>query len=365
MKFVLIYILLFAYYDVFSQKKILFENYTYEPQVQSVQLTTSDGSPIPVINLNTAEKLILNFDEVKASNDYYQYSYQMCDAEWKPVDFEVNMYCKGMPFGNIDDYKFSQGTYVKYVHYQKVFPTEEIQIQWAGNYILKVFRNFDENDIVITRRFMVLNRQVNTVASIKPATDIKYRFSKQELDLEVEYSSNIMPKPMQDIKVVYQQNNRWDNVITGIKPQYVVNNKLNYNYEDVNLFNGVNEFRMFDTRSLRKFSQFVSAKSLDKMWHCILFPEENKVVKQYLFWSDFNGRKAIGNKDQGNDPNVDADYCDMYFSFPMTSKLEKPIYIYGELTDWQIYPQYELKWNEELYKYELHADFKQGVYNYL
>ncbi len=363
------YRILFFYFicniSIYAQKTLLQENYTYENTIQSVQLTTSDGSAMPIINLNTNEKLNLNFDELKSNNDYYQYTYTLCDANWNVSEFDFNMYCKGMPFGNIDNFQFSQGTYVKYVHYQKSLPTDEIQILWAGNYILKVFRNFDVNDVVITRRFMVLNRQVNTIASIKPATDVKYRFNKQELDVEVDYNNYNMPQPMKDVKIVYQQNNRWDNTISGLKPQYIVNNKLNYNYEDINLFNGVNEFRIFDTRTLRKFSQNVNSKNLDKYWHCVLLPDEVKTAKQYILWNDFNGRRAFGNKDQGIDPNSDADYCEMFFTLPMTTKLENDVYLFGEMTDWQLYPQYKLNWNEQHYRYELKAMFKQGVYNYI
>jgi hypothetical protein len=35
------------------------------------------------------------------------------------------------------------------------------------------------------------------------------------------------------------------------------------------------------------------------------------------------------------------------------------------MTDWQLYPQYKLNWNEQQYRYELKAMFKQGVYNYI
>lgn len=350
--------------QIHAAKKILFENYIYEPTITSVQLTTQEGGQVPLINLNTAEKLVLNFDELKSTNDYYQYTFILCDANWKPADFEYNTYCKGMPYGNIDDFKFSQGTYIKYVHYQKTFPDEQISINWAGNYILKVYRNFDENDVVLTRRFLVLNRQLGVSGSIKPATDVKYRNSKQELDLEVDYTNYQMPNPMQDVKVIYQQNNRWDNPITGIKPQYIVNNKLTYNFEDVNLFNGGNEFRMFDTRSLRKFTQFVAEKKLDKFWRCSLTPDENKGFKVYTYYPDFNGRRAFGNKDQGTDPNTDADYCEVTFTLPLTGKLNQEVYIFGELTDWQLYPEYKLTWNDNTYRYEWAGMLKQGVYNY-
>lgn len=349
---------------VLAGKQLRHENFVYEPGIKSVQLTTADGSPVPLINLNTAEKLVLHFDELKSTNDYYQFTYILCDANWKPADFEYNTYCKGMPYSNVDDFKFSQGTYIKYVHYQKVFPDDQIAIQWAGNYILKVYRNFDENDVVLTRRFMVLNRQLGVNGSIKPATDVKFRNSKQELDLEVDYTNFQMPNPMQDVKVIYQQNCRWDNCITGLRPQYIVNNKLNYNFEDVNLFNGGNEFRMFDTRSLRKFTQFVAEKKLDKFWHCTLVPDDNRGFKIYTYYPDFNGRRAFGNKDQGTDPNTDADYCEVIFSLPMTGKLDQDIYIFGEFTDWQLYPEYKLIWNENTYRYEWAGMLKQGVYNY-
>ncbi len=347
-----------------SEKVLRYENWIYEDSIQTVLLTTTDGGPIPVIKEGSSEQLVFSFDELGTKNDYYQYTYIYCDADWKPTNFEFGIYCQGQMMENIDDFKYSASVYQRFVHYEKMLPTADMKPRWSGNYILKVFRNFNQEDVVITRRFMVLATGVRITASIKPATDVKYRFSKQELDVEVDYTEFNIPSPFTDVKLVLTQNNRWDNAIYGLKPQYASNNKLNYNFEDANLFNGGNEFHVFDMRMLRNPTQGIRKKYFDgHVYNCVIYPDENRGYKQYFQYADFNGRRAITTK-EGSIPATDADYAFVHFTLPMVEKLDKEVYLFGEMTDWQLYPQYKLSWDDERHEYWLKAKQKMGIYNY-
>lgn len=108
----------------------------------------------------------------------------------------------------------------------------------SGNYILKVFRNFDEEDILLTRRFMVVDIQTKISSTIKSATVPEFRFSHQEVDFSVNYLGFDIPNPFLDVNVTILQNNSWNNAITNLKPQFVNNNELSYNYENENSFSG-------------------------------------------------------------------------------------------------------------------------------
>lgn len=235
------------------------QNQIIDKRAHAVQLMKNGTDDrYPIISLE-GEQLKLSFDMLGAEAENYQYTIVHCDADWNLSKFNQFEYLKGMQFDNITDFRFSTNTYVKYVHYNLVFPNENMKPIWAGNYILKVFRNFDENDLVMVRRFMVIKRSAEIEATAKPATLAEFRYTRQEVQFSVGFNPSQIVNPLQDVKVVLLQNHRWSNALFGLTPLFASNNKLDYSYMDKTLFNGGNEFRFFDIRNLRQFSQNVPA----------------------------------------------------------------------------------------------------------
>jgi hypothetical protein len=234
---------------------------------------------------------------------------------------------------------------------------------FAGNYLIKVYRNFDESDLVLTRRMMILNPAVTIEGTVKPATLAQYRFTKQEVGFSVNYLGFNVPDPYKDINVVLMQNGQWDNSIAGLKPLFIRDNTLDYNYFDQTLFYGGNEFRFFDIRSLRQFSQNVRAKTLDSVYHCFLNYEESRGSKQYFNYIDFNGKRVIANRD-GQNGGIDGDYAFINFYLLSLAPLNEDVYVYGEFTDWRLLPEYKMYYNKSRLRYELEVQLKQGRYEY-
>ena len=48
------------------------------------------------------------------------------------------------------------------------------------------------------------------------------------------------------------QNKRDDNAIRNLKPSFIRENELDYDYSKENVFSGGNEFRYFDIRTIRR-----------------------------------------------------------------------------------------------------------------
>lgn len=350
---------------MFAQASI--DNVIYDKKVQTVQLTINGTDErYPIITLNTSQQLKLSFDIIGNNNEYFQYTVIHCDQNWQPTNMQQNLYLKGLSFDNINDFKFSTNTYVKYVHYNVLVPNENIKPSIAGNYILKVYRNFDETDLVITRRFMILNNQTKISAVARPASLAEFRFTKQELNFTIEYNATLIPNPLQDIKVVILQNNRWDNAMRDIAPQFASNGKLDYNYFDKTLFNGGNEFRFFDIRNLRQFSQNVRTKYFDSVYRCLLNIDEPRGTKQYFQYNDFNGKRVVFNK-EGNNTDIDGDYALMQFQLSAIANIPSStdVYVIGEFSDWKLKPEYKMSFNASRARYDLEVPFKQGRYEYL
>ena len=114
----------------------------------------------------------------------------------------------------IDNYEFSFNTLQKYTNYQLVFPEEYLQPTLSGNYIISVFTDNNPDEVVLQKRFMVLEEKISVSANVKRATIIDERSYKQELDFNINHGNMYIANPYSDIKVVVKQNNREDNSIT-------------------------------------------------------------------------------------------------------------------------------------------------------
>lgn len=351
-------------------KQMRYENYVYEDNFKTVLLYKSGGvDPYPVINLATGETLELSFDQLGSQNDYYQYTLIHCDASWRPTNMNQNEYLTGMNMDNINNFKFATNTYVRYVHYSVTLPNENMKPRLAGNYLIKIFRNYDESDVVITRRCYVLNTKVTIASTVKPATLAQYRFTKQEVDFEINYKGYSIPQPFQDLKVVIMQNNRADNAITDLKPQFMTGEVLQYDYQQGNLFDGGNEFRWFDIRALRGVSMNVRSKTRDtaSVYHCMLNFDEGRASTTYLNWQDFNGRRVIDNRDMsGSNAGITGDYAWVNFYLNSLYKMQEgDVYIFGEFTDWQLKDEFRMRYNKAKLRYEAEVFLKQGRYEYI
>lgn len=350
-----------------AKEELQYTNYIYEPQIHTV-LVYKPGTnvPDPVINLNSSDQLELSFDELGSENDYYQYTLIHCDAQWQPSNLRPMEYLIGNTFDFINDFSFSNNTYQKYVHYSVKFPSTQIKPKFSGNYLLKVYRNYDEEDVIITRRIFVLDTKATFTFDIHPATLGQFRFSKQEVDFKATVTDYQVYNPYQDLKVVMAQNNRVDNAVYNLKPLFIVGNEFTYNYEEENLFDGTNEYRFFDSRSLRFLSQNVGRKYFDTLTKLELLPVDRRGSGAYVEYIDFNGKRVIDNKDGQNSGAIDGDYTWVYFTFNAPNQLRSgDMYVMGEFSDWRANERFKMEYNEGLRRYECRVLLKQGYYSYL
>ena len=344
----------------------VYDNTSFDAKVATVilQKDLAIYDPLPLLNLNGGDRLKLSFDILEPVNEFFNYSIIHCDRNWKPSDLQPMEYISGNTMGEITDFKFSTNTYQKYTHYNLKFPTSDMEITKSGNYALLIYRNFDVTDLVLTRRFMVVDNKTTIESDIKTATLPEFRFSHQEVDFMVNYEGFDIPNPFLDVNVTILQNNSWNNAIYDLEPLFVNNNQLSYNYEDKNVFPGTNEFRFFDIRSLRFFSNNVIRKYTDSVLNAVLAPEETRAHLNYVRWLDYNGKREIIN-DDGANISEDGDYAMIHFNMKSNDLRDMgEVYVYGELTDWQLQEKFKMKYWPDFGMYSTSALLKQSYYSY-
>jgi Domain of unknown function (DUF5103) len=356
-----------AYYDDTSLR---YTDFIYRKTIRSAQLQKVDWEfSAPVIKLGSNEKLKLLFDDLGSELQNYRFTLVHCDDDWQPSDRLLQSeYLSGFFDDNITDYQYSKNTVQRYIHYELVFPTENLKPTKSGNYLLKVFLDYDQNNLALTQRFMVVDERVNILPDIHRASVINDYNSKQEVDFTIETGSYPLTNPYQNLKVIVMQNDRWDNAITKLKPLFVKDNELTYDYDQDNVFPGGNEFRNFDIKNLRWNSEYVNYGSSDsaKNYHVYLYPGKSRGYLQYLSDRDINGKYKITRQESSaGGSQTEAEYVYVHFTLPMKEPIEHAnIYIFGELTGWQYSNENKMHYNKILAQYEGTLYVKQGYYNY-
>ena len=344
----------------------LYGDYVHKNNIRSV-LFNQKGFDLsdPIIRMHSDDKLILRFDDLDADYKSYFYTIIHCDAHWQPSELREYEYIDGFYEDEIRDFRRSINTRAPFTHYYMEFPGHNLRPTKSGNYILKVFVNGDRNDVAFTRRFMVYEEQVSVEGDVQQANLVRYRDRMQQLTFSINLRNYPVSNPYRDMQVVIRQNGRWDNAIINLEPKSIRGNMLVYDYEDKTLFEGGNEFRRFDIRSLRYLSERVNdITSSRRHWDVYLVADQIRSYHRYVSDNDINGRFIVETHD-ARDNMLESDYAWVHFHLPMDAPLDDGhIYVFGELTDWHFSEENKMNYNFGDNAYELSLLLKQGYYNY-
>lgn len=346
-------------------------NAVYEKNIKTVRLEQGQsGFNFPIIELDKGATLLLEFDEMSSERDYYQFTLIHCDAAWNTSNLQKSQYLQGQGYENIENIAFSNGTLTQFTHYSVVLPSDNVKPKLSGNYLLLVYRNFDESDIVFSRRLMVLDAKGRVDVKAIQSNQVELRPTHQQINfdfyLEKDY---FMPKPYQDLKSVILRNGEWNSPISDLAPQFIAGNVFKYQYQTGNQFNGLNEYRFFDIRSFRMSTAGVKQRfNVSGQKHIVLITDQTRRFDRYFNWRDYNGRYLIFTNDipLPSGSTTESDYCYVHFSVKSEEELKgKQVYIYGELSDWRRNEDFKMFYNADNQTYEAVVRLKQAYYNYV
>lgn len=354
--------------DYANDNQMRYEDWYYKPSIKTAQLheTSWEMSPA-MLEMGSSQQLELSFDDLDADKKSYSVSFVHCAANWEPSDLMQSEYMSGFYEANFLNFNYSINTLQRYTHYSILFPTQSMSFTKSGNYIAYVYQDNNKEKLVLTKRFMIYDNKVTVVATIRQAAGNDEQFEKQHIDFSILNSAYELTNPFTDMKVVITQNNRWDNAITNLKPTFVDPRQITYSLDDKTTFNGGNEFRYFDTRSLRTYTERINnifKDSLSKN-HVELKTDELRTFKNYSFYNDLNGGYLIKNQDMTGNQDLEADYVWIRFFFPYDNAMsEGNFYVLGKFTDWRTSKDNRMTYNYKHFGYECNLYIKQGYYNY-
>ena len=318
----------------------------------------------PILDLNDNSSLHLSFDDLNNNIKNLNYVVVLCDADWMPSRLVYTEYLDGFYQNTITTYQSSFSTHISYVHYSLQLPNENIKLKLSGNYIVLVYEDNEDNPLFI-KRFVAVDQKVNININVKRPTLPRYQNNYQEIDFSIFHGNFPIENPYQTVKTVIVKNNQWKFSITGLKPLFIRDNELVYNYEEQNLFPGGNEYRSFDIKSLKYQSANIqSIEPKADAWYVTLKPDKPRSKTSYLSNQDLNGMYLIQNQ-EGTNADFDAEYAHVKLTLPMEVPLtDGDIYVFGGFSDYNCYDDYKMTYNLEKQVYELDMLVKQGYYNY-
>ncbi|NSW45007.1 MAG: DUF5103 domain-containing protein [Bacteroidales bacterium] len=354
----------YAQNDYFDSSSIRYNDFIYQSTIHTPQIhKLGNELSYPFVEMNSNDTLVAQFDDFQDNIQDYYFTIIHCDKNWTPSSLSFYEYAEGFDDCPIKNYAFSFNTLQSYIHYSLTIPNEQLKIKLSGNYLLLVHHN-DRSKPVLTLRFFVYEPLTQITAQAHQATLTEYRKTHQEIDFSIKnaFSCN---NPFAEISVVISQNFRFDNAIYDLKPQFVKDNELIYNYEQGNLFEGGSEFRWVDSKSIRFQAERIQAIEFERpLYHYYMYPDEKRTFKVYFQWQDINGRFLVKNS-MGRDSRIEADYVYVHFFLPFEAPLaEGNLYVAGNFNRWQYNNTNQMTYNYDQKRYELTLLLKQGFYDY-
>lgn len=369
LKKAILILIFFAAQLCFAQSNIQYEDRTYSSSVRTVLLNPGSGSIqdalLPaILPLGSSARLQLSFDILGTQVEDLTLRVIHCNADWTPSNVNSSLWLAEFNDIQIRDIASSYNTRVSYLHYTMPVP----KVLLSGNYLVVVYRTGNEEDVLITRRFLVYEQEVNVDPQLRYPTGVSQRNTHQQADFNVLWGGTRVVNPMMRLKPVIRQNYQWYSTIVDLAPSMPRENEGVYEYFYFNgesSFPGLNEFRYFDMRSLKVVGMNIDrVEQFNDGNNAYLLLDRPRKGMQYSTYQDLDGMFAPEHY-ESKGFTIEPDYVNVTF-FLETPPAENVgrIFIFGALSDWKLNKEFEMIYDSELKLYRCTVLLKQGFYNY-
>jgi hypothetical protein len=367
MKIILTSCVLFFVIFLHAQKQRVPDG-VYMSNIKTVQLYQQNNQlSLPIINLNSADLMELHFDDLDGYVKNYFYTFQLCNENWQEAELSPFDYVRGFTQNRLTQYRVSSIAQTRYVHYQALLPDRGCIPTKSGNYLLKVFLNSDTNQLAFTKRFFVVESKAGIAAQVLQPFNNEYFRTHQRVQFSVDVKQLNPINPQQQVKVMVQQNYRWDNAVRNIQPSFLRGYTYEYNGEQDCLFPGGKEYRWADLRSFRFESERVQKINKNNQPNDVyLKPDGERRGLIYTYFKDLNGWYNISST-ENNNPFWQSDYANVYFTYVPTNNqpyLGKDLFLSGAIMNNTLNDSSKMIFNNEKGLYEKTLLLKQGYYSY-
>jgi len=331
-----------------------------QKNIKSIQLRTLEKDNFSTI-IPLGKSIELSFDDLDADQKEYSYKIEHMTFDWKPSNIFSNEYIEGFQEDIISTYENSFNTLQNYTNYRVQIPNRNTRITKSGNYLLSVLN--DVNEVIFTRKLILYENRSTVGVTVLRSRNTATSNQKQTVHFTINYNSNEIKNPNQELKVVVSQNENWNSAIFDLTPQFFKRNQLVYKYYDKSNFWSGNEYLNFDNKQLRNSTIQIANVEKKNIYNSYLYPQEKRSKKSYTYSPDINGQFVLRTT-EGTNTYTEADYARIHFTLNSERITNKEVYIYGAFNNFDLTTENKMTYNTTHSAYEASIVLKQGFYNY-
>jgi hypothetical protein len=346
----------------------IFQTKIFDKNVRTLQVFPENKPlDLPVIELNSAQKIRISFDEMSYYAKSFNYKIIHLNADFSPSQLFENEYIDGFYSGLINDYALSENTLTLYTNYQFFLPNSDFSFKVSGNYAVLIYEDNDTDKLAAVACFSVVESTVKIDLKITANTEIEFNGKYQQAEITLDNSGFPIDNPFLELKVNVYQNRRQDNAAINVKPTYTALYKQTYTHNRALIFEGGNQYRLADFSSEYAFSgEIDKIRKNDEYYNVFLFPAATRTgMSSPIAGGDANGRFLL-NRQRYDDADINADYMWLHFILPAeTPFADGDIYILGDLTNNIFDENSKLEYDFENKIYYKTLFLKQGGYSFM
>lgn len=318
----------------------------------------------PSIRLGSDERIIVSFDEWSEDFSDLQYRLIHCGPDWKPSGLLESEYLDGFNIDDIDDWAFSQNTFVHFVNYRVAIPNERVNPILSGNYIMEIFERDNPDEVVGEARFSISEHAADIDAAVSSRTDRGLNTEWQQMELTITPTDTDIDDSYSMLRVDITQNSAPYTLSSLRTPSRMEGKSIVYTHMPELIFMAGNEFRRFETIRTNYNDMHVdSMRFLSRNYHAWLTPDRVRAAANYSYDQTQQGRFLV-REYNSTDSDLGADYVTVHFRLDSPEVIDADVYVEGEFTGWSHDDSSRLRYDYSQQAYLLEMPLKQGSYNY-
>lgn len=316
----------------------------------------------PILSENN--KLVVSFDEISDDFRHLRYRLVHCNADWTPSRLTDPEILDSFNIADIEDFAQSYNTFIHYYNYRVVLPSEYMHPKVSGNYLLQIFDEEDEDNVLLQARFMISEDAVKIIPQVTSNTDRGHNTEWQQLSFTIDPGQTRIDNPFSDIYVKVIQNGRDEQARIITHPQRMNGGEIIYDHLPSLIFPAGNEYRRFETvRADYPGMHADSVRFISPSYHSWLAIDEVRNGREYIYDRTQHGRFMV-REFNSTDSDLGADYVMVNFTLDSPRVMNGDIYVCGEMSMNRCLPQFKMAYDDKNGVYRLSLPLKQGSYNY-
>lgn len=338
---------------------LLVEGQVPAPQsIKSLQLYRkgSPGNP-PIIELESGQKLILEFDELSDISGQFRITFTHHNADWQPSNIPEEWFLGGMNELILGGGTINRFSKPQFHHYKIEFPDRQLQFKTSGNFMLHV-SDFESGIILFSLPFFVFENAGEMTSYVETVFNAGPRGTPLDQPFSTFTYPDFIQFPQFDLSYVFVQNRFWGKAKSTNTFDTVVEGETRFYLPRSQAFAANFDFIGLNVQNFSQGGKIIS-------WDPSFTPPQVILREDVLNFSAIPSRGWSSNYGMPRSGR-DARYANVRFRFYDGGEFSRQtdIYLTGDFNQWLLSDRYRLNYNSESGYWETDVLMKEGSYTY-